>query len=326
MAFLRPTSPVTPLRPSLVAPPARAARRGTFALGAALALGAGGLGCDGTPRAMDASAAPSARMSAVAVRLDATNDKQPMLSALAFRAAFSGVTATDVLGLVDPLSTASPARDCQLRDLDSGPAALAAHGDGIELEELAGVGVQLAEMPAAIHPSPRLYPDVAPAIGGVVSEAGPLALGAWPAQLRITTGATPETEPVDALITVPTPTRVTSVNGIVPSTGASVAVGPTDLNIGLGAGAGESAVELRPFGATVALVCKVPFDVTGASPASFVVPHQLIAALIAASGAAPGGGVAASLDLVRRQSGESALASTRIAVEVRASSLVELRP
>ena len=165
-----------------------------------------------------------------------------------------------------------------------------------------------------------------PAIGGVVSEAGPLALGAWPAQLRITTGATPETEPVDALVTVPTPARVTSVNGIVPLAGTTVTVGPTDLSIGLGPGAAESAVELRPFGATVALVCRVPFDATGSSPTSFVVPHQLISALIAASGAAPGGGVAAALDLVRRQSGEAAPANTRIAVEVRASSLVELLP
>ena len=325
MARLRPTPSAITLLP-LDAPPARTTRGAACVLGAVLMLGATGLACDGTPRAMDAAAAPSARMSAVAVRLDATNDKQPMLSALAFRAAFSGVSSTEVLGLVDPLSTASPARDCQLRDLDSGPAALAARGDGIELEELAGVGVQLAEMPSAIHPSPRLYPDVAPAIGGVVSEAGPLALGVWPAQLRITTGATPETEPVDALVTVPAPTRVTSVNGIVPSTGASVAVGPTDLNIGLGPGAADSAVELRPFGATVALVCKVPFDATGTSPGSFAVPHQLIDALITASGAAPGGGVAASLDLVRRQSGEPALANTRIAVEVRTSSLVELRP
>jgi len=50
-------------------------------LGTALALGAAGLGCDGTPRAIDASTTPSARTSAVAVRLDATNDKQPTLSA-----------------------------------------------------------------------------------------------------------------------------------------------------------------------------------------------------------------------------------------------------
>jgi len=195
MALLRPTIPAIALRLPLDAPLARSKRRAARRLAAALLLGAAGLACDGTPRAIDASTAPSARTSAVAVRLDATNDKQPTLSALAFRAAFSGVASTEVLGLVDPLSTASPARDCQLRDLDSGAAALAARGDGIELEELAGVGVQLAEMPNAIHPSPRLYPDVAPAIGGVVSEAGPVALGAWPAQLRITTGATPDTEP-----------------------------------------------------------------------------------------------------------------------------------
>jgi hypothetical protein len=36
--------------------------------------------------------------------------------------------------------------------------------------------------------------------------------------------------------------------------------------------------------------------------------------------------VAASLDLVRRQSGDAALSETRIAVEVRTSTVVELRP
>jgi hypothetical protein len=85
---------------------------------------------------------------------------------------------------------------------------------------------------------------------------------------------------------------------------------------------------VRPFGATVALVCRIPSEAgaEGAGIPSFVVSHQLLSDLVAATGAAPGAAVAASLDLVRRQSGDPALADTHIAVEARASSLVELRP
>lgn len=328
---MAPLRPMTPATASASLPDRNrpgAPRRSHLASGVAVLLGvAAGFGCDGTPRALDASAAPSARMSAVAVRVDATNDQQPTLSALAFRASFSGVTAAEVLGLVDPLSTTGPARDCQLRDLDSAPAALAARGDAIELEELAGVGIQLSQMPSAIRPSPRLYPDVAPAIGGVVSEAGPVALGAWPSQLRISTGPSPDGASLDTSFTLPAPVRVASINDLVPSQGGTVIVGATDLNVGLGPQAADSAIELRPFGATVALVCRIPpADANGAGPATFVISHQLISNLVTASGAAPGGGVAASLDLVRRQSGESTPANTRLAVEIRASSLVELRP
>ena len=303
-----------------------------WALGLALSIGLGGLGCDGTSRSLDAAATPVARMSSLSVRFDVTAGKQPTLTALAFRAAFSGVASPEVLGRVDPLAAAGPARDCQLRDLDSGAAALAARGDGIELEELSGVGIQLAEIASAVHPSPRLYPDVAPAIGGVVSEAGPVLLPAWPAEVRVTTLATTEVAPFDGTVDVPAPAQITAVNGVVPSGAAAVAMASADdLKLDLGPGAADTAIELRPFGATVALVCTVPSDTSVTGPGSFTVPRQLLTALVAATGAAPGGAVAASLDLVRRQSvaaplGADARTPIAIAVEVRSSSLVELRP
>jgi hypothetical protein len=316
--------------------PARCAR-GWRAVRAWLAVGfeaVAAAACDGTPRALDAASAPSARTSALSVRIDVGPDQQPTLTALAFRASFSGVSASEVLGLVDPLSSPSPARDCQLRNIDSAAAALAAHGDGIELEELAGVDISAVDSGAAIRPSPRLYPDVAPAIGGVVSEAGPLALGAWPEQLHVTSGATADTASFDTRVSVPAAARVATINGAEPSAPAAAAVAG-DLAVGLGPEAADATIELRPFGATVALICKVPaLPANSGAPGSgvagsvsFVVSHQLVAALVAATGAAPGRGVAASLDVVRRLGGDSvAAAETRIAVEVRASTLVELRP
>src|SRR3954449_5376212 len=70
-----------------------------LAMVALAALGATTFGCDGTPPALDAAAAPSARMSALSLRLDATLDQPTTLTALGFRAAFSGVAAAGVLGL-----------------------------------------------------------------------------------------------------------------------------------------------------------------------------------------------------------------------------------
>src|SRR4051795_6205501 len=93
------------------APSAAGARRSVhLALAAVAALGGATFGCDGTPPTLDAAAAPSARMSALSLRLDATANQPTTLTALGFRAAFSGVAAADVLGMVDPLSGSSPVR------------------------------------------------------------------------------------------------------------------------------------------------------------------------------------------------------------------------
>jgi hypothetical protein len=157
---------------------------------AALTLGAlvGLAACDGGTPAVDASTPPSARTSAVSLRIDVPAGKPASLTVLAFRAAFWGVTASDVLGMVDPLAAAAPARDCQVRDVGQAAAALVARGDAIELEELSGVTVSLGSDTAEIRPSPRLYPDLAATIGGVVGEAGPFGLATVPEQVRVQSG------------------------------------------------------------------------------------------------------------------------------------------
>ncbi|HEY4183900.1 MAG TPA: hypothetical protein VGP07_02480 [Polyangia bacterium] len=305
------------------------ARRATATLRTAVAVGAllgTGWGCDGTPRSLDASIAPSARMSTLSLRIDVAPEKQPTLTVLGFHAAFSGISASDVMTLVDPLADAGPGRDCQMRDIDDAAATLAAGGNAIELEEFGSAGIAVDEGAPALRLSPRLFPDVAPAIGGVVSEAGPFALSTWPEKLRVSGEATVDGPAQVLSIPVPSAGQITAINGATPAPSGAIAIAG-DLNLALVAGgAGDSAVEVRPLGTTVALICRVPADATHASAISFVVSHQLIANLVAATGATPGRPVAASLDLVRRISGNYASNDSRIAVEVRASTLVELHP
>lgn len=300
---------------------------------AAIALG----GCVGGATSVDASAPPSARTAAVSLRIDVPADKPPSLTMLAFQAAFSGVAAADVLGMVDPLAVSAPLRDCALRDVDQAAGALTAHGDAIELEELAGVGVSLAELPAAIRPSPRLYPDVTPSIGGVVGEAGPIRLSALPAEVRVAAGDTAVAD--SAAVGVPGTGWIRSLNGAAPRDGLVVET-RSDLSLSVSAGpsatasGAETSVELRPLGATVALACVIPADSLVAANAAqgpgaqlpFVVSRQALTALVARSGAAPGAPVAAALDLVRRSSGRLPQSATRVSVEVRTSTFVEIRP
>src|SRR3569623_3142920 len=204
----------TPRAASRVATPRPAglrAWRGVIAMG----WRAGGAwGGDGTSRALDASTAPSARMSTLSLRIDVTPQKQPALSILGFRAAFSGVSASDVMTLVDPLADPGPGRDCQVRDIGRAASALASGENGVELEEFGGVGITVGENPANLRLSPRLFPDISPAIGGVVSEAGPFLLGGeWPAHFRVTTDATPELGATTKTEPVPRAGQFTAENG-----------------------------------------------------------------------------------------------------------------
>ena len=289
------------------------------------------LGCDGSAPTIDASSPPSARASAISLRIDVPAEAPPSVTALAFRAAFSGVPASEVLGIVDPLAAEAPAQDCQLRDVGRAVAALVAQGQAIELEELTGVGISLGDATADIHPSPRLYPDVAATVGGVVGEAGPLGLVALPQRLRVTgglTGLLPNSAPDTAAVVVPPAGRVTLLNGTVPHQGSRVEI-TADLILNLAVGDGlATSVELRPLGATVALSCVVP----ALAPAStggevtLAVPRQFLGALATTLGGTPGAPFAAALDLVRRTSSRLPMSGTRVLVEVRSSTMVELRP
>jgi len=254
-----------------------------------------------------------------------------------------------VLGIVDPLAAAAPDRDCELRDLDLSASTLVAQGGTIELQELGGIGLQLGASepalpapgvltagPAApsstagmiLRPFPRLFPDVATVVGGVVAEAGPLQLGGLPDRIGLLTSASEL--PLEEL-TVPAAPHITSVNGTALAAGAKVD-GHEGLIIGVSGDAG-TIVELRPFGATVAISCAVPLSAAGDS--TLTVPRALVARLTAAANPAASGlgtttakALPASLDALSRARVRVApfAATNHLSIEVRASTAVELTP
>jgi hypothetical protein len=379
--------------------------RAVVVLLSALAIAA----CDAGTAATDASTPIASNAAQIALRVDVQPAAAASLSALAYRAAYSGISRREVLGLVDPLAGGVASRvpatsatggraeaepGCVIRDLDRASTDLAAHGDSIELEELKGIAVSaidstlLPTRAELLRLSPRLFPDIAASIGGVVSEGGPVGLPELPGQVRVTEGSASAVNGAsEADVALPAPAWIRLVNGAASAAGQSISMG-SDLQLGLSIpGSAETTVELRPLGATVALTCTVPIAVlaqaqaaqapgvppsgpggvgslastttqvasTGAAgtgagagapgdvPAgdtSFALSRQLLARLVAAAGGIPGAPIAAALDVVRRSeqtltsaSGSSPSGSPsssppgiEISVEIRTSTLVELRP
>jgi hypothetical protein len=290
-------------------------RRALLAL-AALAMSASA--CDGGPRPPDAAALPSARSAEVSVRFDASPGRAVTVSVLAFRATVEGADRPDVLGIVDPLAAEAPAEGCAVRDLDAETSALLSHGGSIELQELAGVGVGLPGGALLLRPFPRLYPDVATVVGGVVAESGPQAVGALPERVSFYTA---DSELPVSELAVPIEPRVTAVNGAAPTPGMKVDA-QDGLTLAL-AGAAGGVVELRPFGATSAVACTVPAN---AGPDTMLsVPRGVLARAFGTQLTSP---VAISLEAARRTRLRQSLPApaTRISVEVRSSTTVELRP
>jgi hypothetical protein len=284
------------------------------------------LSCDGEQRTRDASAPPTSQTAEVSVRFDVSPQKAPTVSVLAFRATASGISRREVLGIVDPLAAAGPERDCELRDVDVSASALVAQGGSIELQELGGVGIGLGSSESILRPFPRLYPDVATVVGGVVGEAGPLQVNALPERISLFTA---DSElPLEELA-VPSAPRILTVNGAALSAGAKITV--TDgLSISVSGGPG-TIVEVRPFGATVAVACSV--SQAAAPESTLVVPRALLTHLMGGS-AAPGGASSAataipvSLEVLKRNRLRlSPLTSSgRLSLEVRSATAVELRP
>ena len=361
--------------------------------------------CDAGTAATDASTPVASNAAQIALRVDVQPAAAASLSALAYRAAYSGISRREVLGLVDPLAGGVASRvplpatsatggradaepGCVIRDLDRASTDLAAHGDSIELEELKGIAVSALDPTRAelLRLSPRLFPDIAASIGGVVSEGGPVGLPELPGQVRVTAGSASAVNGAsEADVTLPAPAWIRLVNGAASAAGQAISLG-SDLQLGLSIpGSADTTVELRPLGATVALTCTVPlallaqgqagqapgFPATsgpggvGAGPSasatttpvgapvaptgaagtgggaagdaapvgdtSFALSRQLLARRVAAAGGIAGAPIAAALDVVRRS--EQTLASpsgspsgTEISVEIRTSTLVELRP
>lgn len=272
-------------------------------------------GCDGAARVPDAQTQSSTYSSELSVRFEVGVDRPPTASVLGFRAVALGFDAEDVLGLVDPLGAAGPDQGCVVRDLDTAAQALSARGGSIDLEELPGVGVGLGSEAGIIRPFPRVYPDVAGMVAGVVTESGPQRLRAIPERVSV---YGPESELPLAELPVPALPRLTALNGAAPVPGARIDTsGGLSLSLSNAAGA---LIELRPFGTTVAVSCSVaanaPFE------AIVAVPKALLGQLGA------GGSIPVSVEVARRLRPREALTlrGTRVSVEVRSALAVELRP
>jgi hypothetical protein len=283
------------------------------------------LSCDTGGRAPDAQTQHAAYSAELLVRFEVTPDKPDRTttaSVLGFRAAAAGPEA-DVLGLVDPLAAAAPDQGCVLRDADLANRALVTRGSSVDLEELGGIGVGLGASGTpltVIRPFPRVYPDVAGVLGGVVAEAGPQPIATLPEHVSLFTA---DSELPIVELTVPTLPRLRAINGAAPVAGLRVDAS-SGLSLALGSPAG-AIVELRPFGSTVAVTCSMPANAS--TEGLLVIPRSLLAHLQAQD--VPGSvGRPVSLEIARRiQTRESVFTrGTRISVEVRSALAVELRP
>jgi hypothetical protein len=341
------------MRPFLRRPPSASPRATSawLARACALALPVALAACGDAPRAASASAAPSARSAEVSIRFDVSAGRPATVQVLAFRATTtsslvgSGTPSdwgTDVLGLVDPLAASSPEQGCALRDIDLATTTLMIRGGSIELQELSGIGVGLgggegvASAERLLRPFPRLYPDVATVVGGVVAETGPQPLGALPDHVTLFTA---EAELPVTNVAVPAAARIVALNGVAiesaaaPAGAATIPAGGTvdevdghdGIAVTVANGAGGR-IEVRPFGATIAAACAIPAN----APAEAVVtiPRGFIAQLARSTGGAVGAPFAASLEVARRATlrPTSNAAGARVSVEVRSATTVELRP
>jgi hypothetical protein len=303
--------------------------RGLVAL--TMALGLAGIACGEPPPAVDATTGASAESAEISIRFDVSAGKPATAEVLAFRATTSSGQPgelppnVDVLGIVDPLAAESTEPGCALRDIDLTTKSLALRGSSIDLQELTGVGVGVGgRNDSILRPYPRLYPDVATVLGGVVAEAGPQNLAALPDKVTLFT-AESALPVVD--VAVPAAARVVAVNGAALAPGLSVDAA-NGLAVLVAGGAGGR-IELRPYGSTIAATCSVP---AGSAPEALVtVPRPLVdqlAQLSRASGTSAGTPLAVSLEVARRahlQQGLGGVAA-RVSVEVRSAATVELRP
>jgi hypothetical protein len=314
------------------------------ALGAALPLALAA--CGDAPRTVDAQAAQSTQSAEVSIRFDVSAGRPATAQVLAFRATMTTTSSggwggppewrPDVLGIVDPLAASSPEQGCALRDIDLAATAVMLRGGSIELQELTGIGVGLSMStttgdalglgPAEtlMRPYPRMYPDVATVVGGVVAETGPQPLAALPDHVTLYTA---ESELPVANVAVPPAARMVALNGAAFDAGGPAPV--IDAREGVAvtiAGGAGGRIELRPFGATIAAACAVP----ASAPAEAVVtiPRAFIAQLARAMGGPSGAPFAASIEVARRASlrPSPAAAGARVSVEVRSAATVELRP
>jgi hypothetical protein len=254
------------------------------------------------------------RVAEVSIRLDIPSTGAPALSVLAFRANVTDRSATDVLGVVDPLVAPAPDGPCELRDVAGQARALRAQGGAVNLEELSGVSVAVGPNGPGLRPAPRVYPPLAEVVGGVIAEAGPVDIAEVPQALTLEIPG-PADRPAKAVLTVPGVPRVLDRDQVPLTTGSRVdASGDLVLRV---TGPERTFLEIRPYGAPVAVAC------AAGAGGLVVVPHELLARMAAAAG-----GVPVSLEAVWRESHMvvAAVPPTRVSVEARSSTVVDLRP
>lgn len=282
---------------------------------ALLMAAAAGLGaCDGGARPLpDAEgseagyAQPEQNVSELVVRLDAPSGELASASLVAFRAKVVGLEPDQVAGAVDPLLLASPDGRCALRQVDETIRLLREARGGVELEALSRFAVELSPS-VTLRPVPRVYPDLAAVVTGVVAEAGPEDLVELPQSLTLKSEAGG-----DVVISLPGLPQVTGPDGNVITSGSKLG-GRNGLHLTV-TGPRGAFVELRPFGATTWAACPVGAD------GRVTIPAELMGRLAGVAGEVP-----VSLDVVWRSrrtvqlGGEAA----RLSLETRASALVEL--
>jgi len=276
-------------------------------------------GCEGEARPPDPAVQVSVPSAELSVRFDVAEGRPPSVSVLGFRASAAGPNAPDVLGLIDPLWAAAPDQGCVLHDVDQAVSAMSARGESVDLEELSGVGVGFGPGEPLQRPFPRVFPDVAGVVGGVVSEAAPQPLASVPDRLSIY-GA--ESELPLAELSVPSLPRLLAANGAAPTSGMRIDTAE-GLTLSLANAAG-GLVELRPFGAMVAVSCAVPSNTS--TEALVTIPRALLVHLAQARGRIRS--VSVSIEVARRLRAREPLAGTgeRVSVEVRSAIAAELRP
>jgi hypothetical protein len=272
------------------------------------------LACESGAHIKDGSVPQTQKVAEVSVRLDVPSSGAPALSVLAFRADVTDRFAGDVLGVVDPLVAPAPDGPCELRDVAGQARALRAQGGTVDLEELGGVSVEAGPHGSALRPAPRVYPPYAEVVGGVVAEAGPVDIAEVPQALTLVLPG-PAGRPAKVLLALPVSPHVVGHDQVPLATGTPLD-GSGDLLVHV-TGPARTFLEIRPYGAPVAVAC--PAGAGGL----VVVPHELLVRMTAAAG-----GVPVSLEAVWRESRMvgAALPPTRVSVEVRSSTVVDLRP
>jgi len=272
------------------------------------------LGCESGPHARDGAVPVTQRIAEVSVRLDVPSAGAPALSVLAFRADVTDRSTTDVLGVVDPLVAPAPDGACELRDVAGQARSLRAQGGAVNLEELSGVSVAADPNGPGLRPAPRVYPPFAEVVGGVIAEAGPVDIAEVPQTLTLEIPG-PADRPAKVVLTVPGVPRVLDRDQV-PLTAGSRLDASGDLVL-LVTGPERTFLEIRPYGAPVAVAC------AAGAGGLVVVPHDLLARMVAAAG-----GVPVALEAVWRESRMvvAGIPPTRVSVEARSSTVVDLRP